>query len=157
MWAVVWITFQDDLLCVHVQLVVGLDNAGKTSIVSALQKQPLLQPGPTVGFSKPACLHLHGSAVTLYDLGGGAGIRGIWEEYLASVHALFFVLDKSDTARYQEALEALQELVQLPACTGKIVLLYANKSDLSAGASPASVLERIMPDANTPCDFVHLQ
>jgi small GTP-binding protein len=119
-----------------VQLVVGLDDAGKTSLVSRIGNAVVGTPRPTVGFSKPVSTALDEFEITLYDLGGGIGIRCIWPQYLPEVHAVVFVVDGSNKDRFPEARLALDELLEHPSCADKAVLLFGNKSDM-----PESVTE----------------
>ena len=62
----------------------GLDNAGKTTIVKRLTGEPLDTVVPTVGFSVIS-LQQKGCQVLIYDLGGGPSIRDIWSRYYADV------------------------------------------------------------------------
>ena len=129
------------------QLVVGLDGAGKTSLVASLQRKPVLEPSPTLGFSQPAVVRCNGAVVTLYDVGGGSSIRDIWPAYYAEAHAIIFVLDQSDRSRFGEAAEAFKHVVEHPWSRGKTVLLFGNKCDISDRCSPASILEGfLVPD-----------
>lgn len=85
-------------------IILGCDNAGKTTLIARIKNnKDLLDSTPTVGFStNPA---KYGSIpLTLFDVGGGKGIRGIWDSYYADVHAAVFVVDAADSSRFSEAL-----------------------------------------------------
>lgn len=136
-----------------VQLVVGLDGAGKTSLCLALQGcTHLSDPSPTIGFNAPCELILDGHPVTLYDVGGSKGIRGIWSEYLSEVHALIFVVDSAAAQRFAEAADALNELVTHKYGVAKSVLVLANKADMDGASSAASFAKRLEALQDTsPC------
>lgn len=135
--------------CVRwVQLVVGLDDAGKTSIVSRIQNAVVGTPRPTVGFNKPVSTSIDEFEITLYDLGGGIGIRCIWPEYLPEVHAVVFVVDGSNKDRFPEARLALQELLEHPSCADKAVLLFGNKADVPESASEEQLAAALGKDSS---------
>ena len=110
-------------------VLIGLDNAGKSTVQKALRGEPTANAHPTVGFAKEA-LKTGGFNLTLYDLGGGQKIRRIWREYLAEVHGAIFVVDACDKARMEEARKELAFVVEDPLFSGKPILLFANKQDL---------------------------
>ncbi|PSN45703.1 hypothetical protein C0J52_11946 [Blattella germanica] len=94
-----------------VLLLVGLDNAGKTTTAKSLIGEPADTVVPTVGFSSVSLVH-QGSDVMIYDLGGGPQIRGIWH-HTSNVHGIIFVVDASDISRLankQDSEGALDEL-----------------------------------------------
>eukprot|EP00965_Chrysotila_dentata_P239932 6203389-Pleurochrysis_carterae.AAC.1 len=62
-------------------IVLGLDNAGKSTLISSLQGA-VEDVAPTVGFSKQQ-VKRNGQELRLFDVGGGKGIRGIWDSYYA--------------------------------------------------------------------------
>lgn len=66
-------------------LMLGLDNAGKTTVIHALQGVvPRGASAPTVGYA-PHTVAVSGLDLTFIDLGGGRRIRGIWKHYYAEV------------------------------------------------------------------------
>lgn len=124
-------------------LLVGIDNAGKSTTVASIQKGELRQDlrhshvshvdflftvdatdsmTPTIGFASSS-FRLHRCNVTLYDLGGGSRIRGIWKNYYAEVHGVVFVVDASDAQRMGETREVLEEVVKDARLKGKPVLV----------------------------------
>jgi ADP-ribosylation factor-like protein 13B len=78
---------------------------------------------PTVGFSAPIKKRLHGRDVVLYDLGGGARIRGVWPQYFADVHGIIYVVDAADPARLEESRAELHSALLHPMVVGKPVLV----------------------------------
>lgn len=118
-------------------LLVGLDNAGKTSILYAL-KRDNSEVTPTFGFSS-ATITAAGCRLHIYDLGGSKNIRRIWTVYTAEVHGVIYVVDAADSSRWQESHVALQRLLETQQLAGKPVLVLANKQDMSAAHSSAAV------------------
>ncbi|XP_047107049.1 ADP-ribosylation factor-like protein 13B isoform X2 [Schistocerca piceifrons] len=106
-----------------VLILVGLDNAGKTTVVKRLTGEPVKTVLPTVGFSS-ASLKYKGYNVKIYDLGGGRQIRGIWPKYFMDAHGVIFVVDASDIARLEECKLAFEGLLSHEKLTGKPVLLW---------------------------------
>lgn len=78
---------------------------------------------PTVGFSK-VDLKQGKFEVTIFDLGGGKRIRGIWKNYYSESHGVVFVVDSSDVQRIQETRETMAEVLQHPRIAGKPVLVW---------------------------------
>lgn len=131
---------------------VGLDDAGKTSICHVLQGKPssTLVPSPTVGFNAPVEVTIHGCSVVVYDVGGSKGIRAIWPEYLAEAHALVFVVDSAAPARFDDAADALESLVEHRYGAGKSVLVLANKADLASAAPAADITDHLRERGHAP-------
>uniref|UniRef100_S4RBM3 ADP-ribosylation factor-like 13b n=1 Tax=Petromyzon marinus TaxID=7757 RepID=S4RBM3_PETMA len=123
-------------------VMLGLDNAGKTAAVKGLQGEDLKDITPTVGFSK-AEMRFGRFDVTVFDLGGGKPIRGIWHNYLAEAHGVVFAVDSSDTERLQEAHETLSAVLVDPRVAGKPLLVLANKQDKVGALGAAEVIEHL--------------
>ncbi|OAX77880.1 hypothetical protein ACJ72_07815 [Emergomyces africanus] len=89
-------------------LLLGLDNAGKTTLLNQIKAlflptdsnnaspQPL--PGktvPTVG-QNVATIPLPDMYLKIWDIGGQISMRGLWQSYYSSCHAIIFVVDSAD-------------------------------------------------------------
>ena len=119
-------------------LVLGLDNAGKTTVLESLKllfasdkagSVPLDSILPTVGLNMGR-LEAHGCDVTLWDLGGQQSFRSIWDKYYEDADVLIYVVDAADEERFDEARLTLQTLLEHPEASKLPVLVLANKSDL---------------------------
>ncbi|XP_045241261.1 ADP-ribosylation factor-like protein 13B isoform X3 [Macaca fascicularis] len=110
-------------------LMVGLDNAGKTATAKGIQGEYPEDVAPTVGFSK-INLRQGKFEVTIFDLGGGIRIRGIWKNYYAESYGVIFVVDSSDEERMEETKEAMSEMLRHPRISGKPILVTLYKSDI---------------------------
>ncbi|KAF1486368.1 ADP-ribosylation factor-like protein 13A, partial [Eudyptula minor novaehollandiae] len=136
-------------------LVVGLDNAGKTSIIMDIERAlagevlPVAQPGQTR-------LRVDRFEVTLVDLPGGQRSRSAWRSHYSEAHGLLFVLDSSDLARMEEARKVLSRVLSHPHVSGKPILLLANKQDAASALLPCELierlsLERLVNENRSPC------
>ncbi|NXU52052.1 AR13A protein, partial [Turnix velox] len=136
-------------------LVVGLDNAGKTSVIMdierALSGEMLPTPRPD-----QTSLRVDRFEVTLVDLPGGQRSRSAWRGHYSSAHGFLFVLDSSDLARMDEVRKVLSRVLSHPDVSGKPILLLANKQDVATALLPCELiellsLERLVNDNRSPC------
>ncbi|KAM5334185.1 ADP-ribosylation factor-like protein 13B isoform 2-T2 [Glossophaga mutica] len=121
-------------------VMVGLDNAGKTATAKGIQGEYPEDVAPTVGFSK-IDLRQGKFEVTIFDLGGGKRIRGIWKNYYAESYGVIFVVDSSDEERMEETKETMSEVLRHPRISGKPILVLANKQDKEGALGEADVIE----------------
>ena len=77
---------------------------------------------PTVGFSS-VDFRFGKTDITMFDLGGGKKIRGIWKNYFAEMYGVIYVIDSSEPDRLEECASVLQGLVEHPKVAGKPVLV----------------------------------
>lgn len=78
---------------------------------------------PTVGFSSVDMKQYNKFKVQIYDLGGGAKIRGIWKNYFALVHGVIYVIDSADGGRVSEVKECLSEVISHDKVSKKPLLM----------------------------------
>ena len=124
-------------------LILGLDNAGKTTILKKLtededSKGPVAPEGPTQGFNVKS-LNVQGREAKLCDLGGQRSLREYWQDYYQSTDCLMYVVDASDIRRLEEAHETFNEVIA--AVPNLPVLVFANKQDLATAKNPQIVAE----------------
>ncbi|XP_042873823.1 ADP-ribosylation factor-like protein 13B isoform X3 [Penaeus japonicus] len=123
-------------------LLVGLDNAGKTTAAKGIVGDPVEDTAPTVGFA-PEYLEYRGCEITIYDLGGGSRIRPVWSKYFSEVHGVIFVVDSSDPNRIQECRDVLSNLLSDRKVAGKPVLVLANKQDVEGAMDEIDLVESL--------------
>ncbi|KAL1507846.1 hypothetical protein AB1Y20_007454 [Prymnesium parvum] len=126
-------------------LMLGLDHAGKTSILCRLAGEEMRSLIPTHGFSIK-WLSLAGKrdpAFKVWDLGGARGMRAYWPAYFGKAQAIIFVIDATDRRRLHETSLLLQQLLGEEKLAGKPLLLLANKQDLPL-AFQAEELEELL-------------
>eukprot|EP01065_Artemidia_motanka_P027649 TRINITY_DN32843_c0_g1_i1.p1 TRINITY_DN32843_c0_g1~~TRINITY_DN32843_c0_g1_i1.p1 ORF type:complete len:304 (+),score=54.92 TRINITY_DN32843_c0_g1_i1:72-983(+) len=129
--------------------VFGLDNAGKSTLISALGGKIDTETKPTLGFS-PTRLTGEQFDIVIYDLGGGRKLRAIWPQYYADVHGVVFVVDAADPDRFAESLACLQPILSDERSSSKPLLLLGNKQD-SPGAATADDLRRAFNVSSLEC------
>ncbi|XP_066945125.1 ADP-ribosylation factor-like protein 13B isoform X1 [Macrobrachium rosenbergii] len=123
-------------------LLVGLDNAGKTTAAKGIVGDPVEDVAPTVGFS-PENIEYRGCEITIYDLGGGSKIRPVWAKYFSEVHGVIFVVDASAPDRIRECREVLTGLLSHKKIAGKPVLVLANKQDVEGAMDEIDLVESL--------------
>jgi len=115
-------------------LLLGLDNAGKTSVCQRLgaKGSSLRHPRPQHHVLHHECHLPCGEALDLIDpCGDWCRSQVIWEELLCSdPDAVLFVVDAADRGRLDEARKALQWVLRHPAVRGLPMLILGNKVDL---------------------------
>lgn len=114
-------------------LVIGLDNAGKTTLTRRLlqhMRQPATpQVVPTIGlethqFKEGYITH------KIFDLGGNGHCRDLWEQYVPGATNVLIVIDAADNKRLFCIRDEIQSLVNKVKHSGQRFLIVANKSDL---------------------------
>ena len=123
-------------------LVLGLDNAGKTSILYRLQLGSVVQTVPTVGFNLET-LQYKNITFQVWDLGGQTGIRPYWRCYFSQTDAIIYVVDSTDRDRMGVAKHELFALLDEDELQKSLLLIYANKQDLPGAATAPEVASQL--------------
>ena len=93
-------------------LVLGLDNAGKTTILKKLSNEEVKHIQPTQGFNVKSLVQ-EGFKLNVWDIGGQKAIRKYWENYFDATDALIYVIDSADSKRVEECQEVLKGLLEV--------------------------------------------
>jgi ADP-ribosylation factor protein 1 len=107
-------------------LMVGLDGAGKTSILYKLKMGESVATLPTVGFNVENIEHKN-VHFTVWDVGGQDKIRPLWRHYYSTTDAIIFVVDSNDRSRMSEARSQLHKMLNDPDLNDAILLVFSNK------------------------------
>ncbi|KAJ6373278.1 hypothetical protein OIU76_027585 [Salix suchowensis] len=123
-------------------LVLGLDNAGKTTILYRLQMGEVVSTIPTIGFNVET-VQYNNIKFQVWDLGGQTSIRPYWRCYFPNTQAVIYVVDSSDTERIGIAKEEFHSILEEEELKGAVVLIFANKQDLPGALDDAAVTEAL--------------
>lgn len=93
--------------------IVGLDAAGKTTILYKLKLGEIVTTIPTIGFNVET-VEYKNICFTVWDVGGQDKIRPLWRHYFQNTQGLIFVVDSNDRERIAEAEKELQNMVSYP-------------------------------------------
>lgn len=119
-------------------LMVGLDAAGKTTILYKLKLGEIVTTIPTIGFNVET-VEYKNICFTVWDVGGQDKIRPLWRHYFQNTQGLIFVVDSNDRERVQESADELQKMLQEDELRDAVLLVFANKQDMP-NAMPVSEL-----------------
>ena len=107
-------------------LMLGLDGAGKTTILYKLKLGDNVTTIPTIGFNVET-LEYKNINFTVWDVGGQDKIRRLWRNYYMNTHALIFVVDCNDRDRVDEARQELTQMLHDEEMKDAVLLVFANK------------------------------
>jgi ADP-ribosylation factor-like protein 1 len=93
-------------------LILGLDNAGKTTILYRLQAAEIETTIPTIGFNVET-LQYKNIKFQVWDLGGQTSIRPYWRCYYPNTDAIIFVVDSADQDRLKIAKQELFAMLEV--------------------------------------------
>jgi small GTP-binding protein len=126
----------------------GLDAAGKTTILYRLKFGEPMTTIPTIGFNVET-IEYKGFNMTVWDVGGQNRIRLLWRHYFHNTQGLIFVVDSNDNSRIDEAREELHNLIEADELRDCVILIYANKQDLPNAMNPHELSEKLQLNSIT--------
>uniref|UniRef100_A0A2K5QZZ0 ADP-ribosylation factor-like protein 3 n=1 Tax=Cebus imitator TaxID=2715852 RepID=A0A2K5QZZ0_CEBIM len=108
-------------------LLLGLDNAGKTTLLKQLASEDISHITPTQGFNIKS-VQSQGFKLNVWDIGGQRKIRPYWRNYFENTDILIYVIE-------------LAELLEEEKLSCVPVLIFANKQDLLTAAPASEIAE----------------
>lgn len=126
-------------------LILGLDNAGKTTLLRNLTMEKVNNIEPTKGVNIKTIIQPD-FKINVWDIGGQKQIRQYWSAYYDNADAIIYVVDASDEERIGECNDQLKILLQEPKLKNAPLLVYANKSDLATCLAADDILEKLELD-----------
>ncbi|KAI7855619.1 ADP-ribosylation factor family-domain-containing protein [Circinella umbellata] len=128
-------------------LIIGLDNAGKTTLLERIKSIFLGVAGlapekiaPTVGLNIGR-VDIKSSRINFWDLGGQRDLQSIWERYYTECHAIVFVVDSTDSKRLEECKDTFEKMITNEEVEGVPILMLANKQDIDGALRVEEIKE----------------
>jgi len=110
-------------------IILGMQNAGKTTILYRLSLGQLVKTTPTIG-SNVEELTYNNVKFQAWDLGGQESTRSVWDVYYMNTDAVVYVVDSQDDEYFEESKSQFHKLIANPALKNATILIFANKQDL---------------------------
>ncbi|CAM0955989.1 unnamed protein product [Alopecurus aequalis] len=121
-------------------VMLGLDAAGKTTILYKLHIGEVLSTVPTIGFNVEKVQYKN-VVFTVWDVGGQEKLRPLWRHYFNNTDALIYVVDSLDRDRIGRARAEFQAIINDPFMLNSVLLVFANKQDMRGAMTPMEVCE----------------
>ncbi|XP_054246224.1 ADP-ribosylation factor 1-like isoform X2 [Indicator indicator] len=123
-------------------LMVGLDAAGKTTILYRLKLGETVTTIPTIGFNVET-VEYKNISFTVWDVCSQDKVRPLWRHYFQNTQGLIFVVDSSDRERLSEAKEELMRMMSNVEFCDALLLVFANKQDLPNAMNAAEITDKL--------------
>ena len=126
-------------------LMLGLDGAGKTSILYQLKLSDLVNTTQTIGFNLET-INYKELFLEIWDIGGynifyENKIRILCKHYFQNTDGIIFVIDCNDKERFAKANQVLLELINNEDLKNIPLLIFGNKQDLDEAALPNKLID----------------
>ena len=121
---------------------VGLDAAGKTTILYRFKLGEVIATIPTIGFNVETVSYKNIS-FTVWDIGGQDKIRTLWRYYYQGTHGIIFVVDSNDRERIEIARHELRRMLNEDELQDCVVLVFGNKQDLENSMSATEISDKL--------------
>ncbi|KAG8566356.1 hypothetical protein GDO81_013198 [Engystomops pustulosus] len=122
-------------------LMLGLDAAGKTTILYKLKLNETVATIPTIGFNVETLEPMQNVTFTVWDTASQEKIRALWIHYIVNTDGLIFVVDSADHERFEEAMAELTIILENEKMRGVPFVVMANKQDLPGAMKPEELSE----------------
>ncbi|XP_003739728.1 ADP-ribosylation factor-like protein 5B [Galendromus occidentalis] len=138
-WSKLWSLFSNEE---HKVVIVGLNNAGKTTILYQFLMGEVVHTSPTIGSNVEEVVwkNIH---FIMWDLGGQESLRATWNTYYTNAEFLIVVVDSTDRERLHLTKEELWKMLSHEDLTKASVLVYANKQDVKGCMSPTEISQQL--------------
>ena len=119
-------------------IILGIQNAGKTTILYRLSIGQLVKTTPTIG-SNVEEISYNNVKLQAWDLGGQESTRSIWDVYFINTDAIIYVVDSHDET-YDDSKTQFYKLLKNDALKNAVILIYANKQDLPGAKNVGDII-----------------
>ncbi|XP_032407480.1 ADP-ribosylation factor-like 8 isoform X1 [Xiphophorus hellerii] len=122
----------------HKVIIVGLDNAGKTTILYQFLMNEVVHTSPTIG-SNVEEIVVKNTHFLMWDIGGQESLRSSWNTYYSNTEFIILVVDSTDRERLAISKEELYRMLAHEDLRKAAVLIFANKQDMKDCMSAAEI------------------
>ncbi|XP_077068441.1 putative ADP-ribosylation factor-like protein 5C isoform X2 [Siphateles boraxobius] len=126
----------------HKVIIVGLDNAGKTTILYQFLTKEAVQTSPTIG-SNVEEIAVKKTRFLVWDIGGQENLRATWNSYYCNTEIIILVVDSTDRERLTVTKEELHRMLAHEDLQNASVLVLANKQDMKNSMSAAEISQSL--------------
>lgn len=139
LFAKLWSLFTNEE---HKIVIVGLDNAGKTTILYQFLMNEVVHTSPTIGSNVEEIVwkNIH---FIMWDIGGQESLRAAWNTYYSNTKFVILVIDSTDRERLSITKEELYKMLAHDDLNKATVLIFANKQDLKGSMSSAEISKQL--------------
>ena len=123
----------------------GLDNAGKSTLLHVLKTDKVIQTRPTIHPHSEE-LKIGNIILNTYDLGGHLAARLIWKDYFPNINAILFLIDAVDIKRFNEVKTELKNILESPELINIPIAILGNKIDMAGAVSIEELKEALNYD-----------
>ncbi|XP_012382133.1 ADP-ribosylation factor-like protein 14 [Dasypus novemcinctus] len=123
-------------------LLLGLDSAGKSTLLYKLKLDKDTTTTPTIGFNVEMIELEKSLLLTVWDVGGQEKMRTVWGCYCENTDGLLYVVDSTDKQRLEKSRRAFEHILKNEHIKNIPVVLLANKQD-KPGALTAEDITRL--------------
>ncbi|XP_036965306.1 ADP-ribosylation factor-like protein 4C isoform X1 [Acanthopagrus latus] len=142
-------------------VMLGLDSAGKTTVLYRLKFNEFVNTVPTIGFNtekiKLSNSTAKGISCHFWDVGGQEKLRPLWKSYSRCTDGIIYVVDSVDVDRLEEAKTELHKVTKFAENQGTPLLVIANKQDLPKSLPVADIEKQLALHDLTPSITYHIQ
>ncbi|XP_043925558.1 ADP-ribosylation factor-like protein 14 isoform X2 [Protopterus annectens] len=122
-------------------LMLGLDAAGKSTILYKYKFDDSFSTTPTIGFNVEMIEEEKNIALTVWDVGGQKKMRSVWNYYLQDTDTLVYVVDSTDK-QLQDSKKEFERILRHDFLKNVPVVLLANKQDLPGALSAEELTKK---------------
>ncbi|XP_004552415.1 putative ADP-ribosylation factor-like protein 5C [Maylandia zebra] len=132
----------------HKVIIVGLDNAGKTTILYQFLTKEAVHTSPTIG-SNVEQITVRKTHFLVWDIGGQESLRASWYSYYGNTEIVILVVDSTDRERLTVTKEELHRMLAHEDLQNAAVLILANKQDMKGSLTAAEISQFLTLDSIT--------
>nr|XP_046272522.1 putative ADP-ribosylation factor-like protein 5C [Scatophagus argus] len=132
----------------HKVIIVGLDNAGKTTILYQFVTKEAVLTSPTIG-SNVEEITVHKTRFLVWDIGGQESLRASWFSYYCNTEIVIVVVDSTDRERLTLTKEELHRMLSHEDLQNASILIMANKQDVKGSMTAAEISQCLTLDSIT--------